>query len=378
MIPRIFGREPPDRRITELPVRYGGLGLRDPTMTAQKNHLASKEMASYLVDSILRNSKFDTRIHKNGVYKERKEMKEMEDQLCASKLEEIMTEVDLEEKVRLNRALKNGAWLTINPRESNESHLSAGEFRDGLFVRYGLHPSRLQGRCDGCGAKTNLKHAMSCAKGGLIIGRHNEIRDEVGNLLIKAFSSSSVRGEPIIQHGLGVEVESGDEDLSPSNERGDILVRGLLERGMESVIDVRVVNAEASSYCRRDIESVLEGAENQKKKKYHNMCMANRKSFIPFVCSSDGVIGDEGQRILKIISKRLARKWKRSFSETCGFFRARMGIAINRTIHHCLRSSRVPMRRISSPWVHWEDGLGLYVYNYVENPQETEPSKVWN
>ena len=37
--------------------------------------------------------------------------------------------------------------------------------------------------CDGCGAPFTTSHALDCMKGGLIVQRHNEIRDLLFDLL---------------------------------------------------------------------------------------------------------------------------------------------------------------------------------------------------
>ena len=38
-------------------------------------------------------------------------------------------------------------------------------------------PTDLPSKWDGCGASLTLQHALDCKVGGLVIQRHNEIRD---------------------------------------------------------------------------------------------------------------------------------------------------------------------------------------------------------
>mmetsp|Transcript_11535 Transcript_11535/g.16929 ORF Transcript_11535/g.16929 Transcript_11535/m.16929 type:complete len:128 (+) Transcript_11535:2395-2778(+) len=77
-------------------------------------------------------------------------------------------------------------------------HEKAQEFRDALFLRYGRSPGDLPSHCDGCGQKFTIQHALECKKGGKVILRHYELRDEIGNLAAKAFIPSAIRNEPLI------------------------------------------------------------------------------------------------------------------------------------------------------------------------------------
>jgi len=72
-------------------------------------------------------------------------------------------------------------WRTI---------LSSTEFRDALMLRYPRVPSNLPTSCDGCGEskKFNVNYALGCKKGGLVTSRHDEIRDELRDLLKQMFN----------------------------------------------------------------------------------------------------------------------------------------------------------------------------------------------
>jgi hypothetical protein len=94
--------------------------------------------------------------------------------------------------------------------------------------------------CDGCNQKFSTRHALECKKGGLVISRHNEIRDELSDLASKALSPSAVREEPKIHACRYPEEKSGKENQANSvkrlfrnnrnEDRGDILFRGLWSR----------------------------------------------------------------------------------------------------------------------------------------------------
>jgi hypothetical protein len=84
------------------------------------------------------------------------------------------------------------------PSTVNGTELSRQEFRDALLLRYGRTPGDLQSHCDGCGQKFSVRHGLECKKGGNVISRHNEIRDELSDLASKALIPSAVRDEPRI------------------------------------------------------------------------------------------------------------------------------------------------------------------------------------
>ena len=44
--------------------------------------------------------------------------------------------------------------------------LEAEEFRDALRMRYGAKPEGVIDKCDGCGQKFSVEHALSCKVGG--------------------------------------------------------------------------------------------------------------------------------------------------------------------------------------------------------------------
>ena len=78
----------------------------------------------------------------------------------------------------------------------NGIELSLSEWRDALFLQYGLDPPDLPHYCDGCNAHFSV--CCNCKRGGLVTERHNEFSDGVTDLAGKAFTSSHVRNNPLI------------------------------------------------------------------------------------------------------------------------------------------------------------------------------------
>ena len=129
------------------------------------------------------------------------------------------------------------------------------QFRDGLAIRYLRDPPCLPPRCDGCGATLSLQHALDCKKGGLIIQRHNEIRDCIGDMAAQVWSQ--VIKEPVVREA---DVSTGDDDGLPL----DLGIRGARQPQVKrALFDIKVIYTDAPSHRNRSPESVLESGAKE-------------------------------------------------------------------------------------------------------------------
>jgi hypothetical protein len=100
---------------------------------------------------------------------------------------------------------------------------------------------------------------------------------------------------------------------------------------------VHVTDTDAKTYCKRDPAKVLESQEKEKKRKYlEAACLERRRHFTPFVCSVDGMLGQEAKIFAEPLAAKLANKWEKSYSQVCGYVNARMSIASVRATHLCM------------------------------------------
>ena len=251
-----------------------------------------------------------------------------------------------------------GAWLHAVPTTYNGTELSASEFRDRLHMRYCLEPLNLNTHCDGCGAKFSITHALSCKVGGLVHLRHNEVKEELALLCSQAFSPSAVRDEPMIVPS-DIKTTTTDETTLEDEDRGDLLVRGLWQRGRHCVIDVRITDVNQPYQQNKNPRKILEHHAKLKKKKYLDACIKYRRDFTPFVLSTDGLVGKDAEILLKKLALHLSDKWQLPYSKVTNYVRTRIAIAVTRSTHMCIRGSRIPVSRISHKYPQWEDGAGL-------------------
>jgi hypothetical protein len=257
----------------------------------------------------------------------------------------------------------------------NGTELSAQEFRDQLLIRYAKQPSDMPKTCNGCGSIHTVGHALQCKVGGLVILRHDEIANILADLSMKALTPSAERDEPRIHpHSRKLEKPEPTNQENPvqyckaksnDEDRGDILVRGLWQRGTDCIIDVRVTDINSKSQCHLTPAKALLKHEREKKSKHLDTCIEQQRHFTPFVLSTDGHLGMEAKVLLKRLSALLAAKWDKPYSVVCGFVNTRMSITITRATNLCLGRSRIPAGHISTKHPMWEDsaGLGLYRTN---------------
>jgi hypothetical protein len=375
-LPALFGVESvsdTQRQLASLPVKFAGLAIPDPTATAETNWSASTVICGHIIAAIRGTTIYRSADHLSVLKNGKAELRKRSLESSKQAMESILQTLPTGESRTIRRGQQTGAWLSLLPSTVNGTELSAQEFRDAVSMRYGLVPPDLPQKCDGCDAPFTLQHALCCKKGGLVISRHNEIRDELIHMAGKAMTPSAIRDEPLIRTGrvaektmtcptIGIDSKLKENDVTGESDRGDLLLRGFWARGTDCIVDVRVTDTDAKSYCKRPPDKVLESGEKLKKKKYLEACLEQRRHFTPFVCSVDGLLGREAQTFAKRLAAKLAKKWQRSYSQTCGYVNARLSIAIIRATHLCLRGSRIPTSKISTKFPQWEDGAGLALF----------------
>ena len=147
-----------------------------------------------------------------------------------------------------------------------------------------------------------------------------------------------------------------------TEQKGDLLIRDLWQQGTDGDNDMRVVNTDALMHRTKDPKRCLHEAERGGKRMYLEACLQQRRHFSAFVASVDGLLGVETTATLKRLASRLATKWKKFYSKTCGYVKSKISITLVRATHHCIRGSWVPAHLISVQQPQWEDSAGLNLF----------------
>jgi hypothetical protein len=161
-----------------------------------------------------------------------------------STLSSILADLDCDTHRTILRGKEIGQWLSVMPSTLNGTERSAQEFRDALLLRHARIPGDLPSHCDGYGAKFDVCHALECKVGGLVILQHNEINEELCDLVSKVLAPSAVRVEPMIHSRRTAEETKAKEPKPPvqrlsrssEEERGDLLIRGFWAHGTDVLL----------------------------------------------------------------------------------------------------------------------------------------------
>ena len=144
----------------------------------------------------------------------------------------------------------------------------------------------------------SVEHALSCAKGGFPIIRHNEIRDLTATLLTEVCSEVSI--EPELQPVMPQQL-TGATANAQDGARLDISANGVWGGKYEKTyFDVRVFNPHAPSNRNMTHSACYRKHEREKKWAYEQRIReVEHSSFTPPCTSSNRKPGKRGNHLLQ-------------------------------------------------------------------------------
>ena len=298
--PALFGQEcsTNDWSLFSLPLRLGGLNIRNPVTTAAAHYTSSRSACELLINAVTGDTSFSSYDHICQVYSARESHSKSQREVDNSTFACILSTLNDNNKRTVEQTKDClSFWLNVLPVVKDNFDLSCNEFRDALCLRYAKPLLNLPQSCDGCSNICTTSHALDCKKGGLVTIRHNEIRDVLHDMSSLAWSQ--VIKEPVVN-----EAQNGSDGLI-----GDISVRGVWQSQSTTIFDVRVVDSDAPSYTGKSPLQVLKTAERDKKNKYGEACNSIHCGFTPLCMTVDGLLGSESHTFLKHLADKLSTKW---------------------------------------------------------------------
>ena len=210
----------------------GGLPIPIFTNLASQEYANSVEVTAQLTQNILDQKSewhLDTEKFKQSKHQTEKHRNE-ERKALLSELKARMSD----DCVRANEisSMKGAsAWLTTLPLQSEKFALNKREFFDSVKFRFRWPLKYVPSMCP-CRKNYSVDHAMSCAKGGFMHARHDELRDVVGNLLSEVCNDVAIEPHltPVTSENLPRSSNTGDD------ARLDVSARGFWQRGQRAFL----------------------------------------------------------------------------------------------------------------------------------------------
>ena len=137
------------RAVTVLPVKQAGIALPDPTHTTGSNWAASCVITGHLVAALRGTGEFWSGDHALLIREGRDKIRRCHTEATDISLGEARAATSTEDALRMGRIMRTGAWVSVLPSAVNGMELGAQEWRNSLFLIYGIDPPELPDYCDG-------------------------------------------------------------------------------------------------------------------------------------------------------------------------------------------------------------------------------------
>ena len=318
-------------------MRYGGLGIADPTETADREYEASCKITEDLSNLILRQEHDLSLYNRDATTEKVKLLKAAKEAYLIEKFEETIAGIEgdsLKRCMRVNKEKGAGSWLTALPLKDHGFCLNKQEFRDAVSLRYGWKITDTPQFC-GCGARNNINHTLICAKGGFVSMRHNTLRD------LNAELQSEVCKDVTVEPNL---LPLDNEEISGTSANRaapDISSRGLWSTFERTFYDVRVLHPNAPFYQSTPLATLYKRHEDEKMKKYNSRIITVEKgTFTPLVYTNFGGCGPQAKRYHKRLAELISRKRNEEYHHVINHIRMKIRFSLLRSVLIALRGER--------------------------------------
>ena len=150
----------PERGVNRLSVKQAGLALPEPNLKATENWTLSCFITRHLVAALSGHVEFRTADHSAFLQEVWAAVWRRSTQRAEESLAATIAGARVQGVCQLQRATNTRAWLTVQLSTANGTELGDQEWRDVLFLRYGLDPPDLPKYCDSCNAKFTTRHNL--------------------------------------------------------------------------------------------------------------------------------------------------------------------------------------------------------------------------
>lgn len=304
-----------------LPVKYGGLGLRDFSVLAPSCFLSSMAASALMQKEALKDSiisasteDFNSAINCWKTHSPNASLpptnlqasqKEWDKTVCEALQNQLFLNASPFNKARLHSvsSFKSGAWIEAVPSANLGLRLSSKQFTVVCGLRLGASIVN-EHKCHGCGEKVDNtgSHLLSCKRSSSKQTRHDGI-SKIFQKELKLYGFSSVLEPKGIVPG--------------SNYVPDGITLAPFHKGKCLAWDVCVIHPTADSYIDEAAvtpQSAAEIAEKRKQRKYESL-MAEHE-FAPLILETYGALGNTFKAIITQLHNKCAMENKHYFFQT--------------------------------------------------------------
>ena len=321
------------RKLLSLPCKFGGMGIINLVELADEEYKKSRQLTTKLTNSIIQQeheylvSEKEIKDHRAPIQRNRAVKQQTTLNLLRDNISYMETRLN-----DISQEQGASSWLTVLPIKQLGFSLSKAEFWDAVRLRYGLPLKRLPSHC-GCSQSYNVQHALSCKKGGFVTLRHNELRDNIAEILQEVTHNVTI--ESCLQPGEVIRGNVSDE------ARSDISAREFWSRGQRAFFDIRVFDPNAQRHQSKTLRKCYEQNEQEKKRQYNSRIQnIEQGTFTPLVFAITGGMGRECSMFIKKPSQLVSRKRKEELSVVTYGIRCKLSFALLRSCLICIRGSR--------------------------------------
>ena len=122
--------------------------------------------------------------------------------------------------------------------------------------------------------------------------------------------------------------------------KGDLKIRGMHPLKAQTIVDVRVTFPDGGENKGKDTKKLVETHEEEKRKLYKSECDKQSLDFVPFVITTDGVMGSCADKLIESLARKIGSKWGKKAGVVRAWIRSRLSIANIRATSACIRGSR--------------------------------------
>ena len=130
------------------------------------------------------------------------------------------------------------------------------------------------------------------------------------------------------------------------NLRADWKERGFLDAQRDALFDICILNADASSLEKQNLQPIFDTRKEIQKEKYGPIAELKRASFTPIIATCEAIFDKEAEVYMKRLATILSKKWQSNSSRAVCYTRARMHICIHRCVSLRIRGSRTKCRGV--------------------------------